>query len=78
MDYFLIKFRWWLLRKLIPTPEIEHVLGNQHIGPCMVMRTPTNLDKFTHDANRAFHCGDYTYFFYKEVREWKGYRDSLT
>lgn len=76
---FCMNIRWWLLRKIIPTPEIECYAGRNHVGPCMIVRTPNDVVKFSsrfsHDAVRALHCDGYTFFFYKPIVEFYRYDD---
>lgn len=74
----LMRLRWWLIKKLAPKPELVNYNGAVHIGKCMVLCTPKNLEGFMHDATRVFHCAGYTYLFYADVEEWRLYRKKPT
>lgn len=75
----LTRLRFWLIRKLMPTPDITEWGGRKFVGDrCMVMVTPPNIAGLMHDAVEAFHCGGHTFFFYDKVTRFPSYRDSET
>jgi len=64
------KIKWAIIGWLIK-PRIERDrLGRLHFGPLLIVPTPIDCTKVSHDAIRAFHCDGYSFLFYKDIKEW--------